>query len=147
MTTIGHAVQYVLSGWWRAIWQGSGSRQPEHSALGMKKYLDDSNPGDPYPVDLGVAEAGSESESKLLLQIYALTKDNISRVIQDMDDLWKHESTCQILESEEDKKNIEMLSHDDVGINIYTHHRALPYCVSRGHEIEICLSVVHPSSV
>ncbi len=62
---------------------------------------------------------GSKSGSELLLQIHALDQDSISKVIQDMDDLWKHESTCEVLQSEADQKNIELLSDDHVRTCIY----------------------------
>ncbi len=78
-----------------------------HSALEWKTT---------YPGDPDVTVAGSRSGSELLLQIYALTKGSIGKVIQEMDDLWKHESTREILDSEDDQQNIKLLSDDHVSI-------------------------------
>ncbi len=72
------------------------------------------NPGDP-DAEVEVNKHGSE----LLLQIYALTKGSITKVIQDMEELWKHESTREILDSKEDQKNIGLLRDDQVRIHAF----------------------------
>ena len=69
-----------------------------------------------YHGDPDVTLARSQSGSELLLQIYALTKGSIFKAIKQMDDLWKHESTREILDSEDDQQNIKLLSDDHVSI-------------------------------
>ncbi len=79
-----------------------GNRPPAHSALKLKPTSNDST------------QIGAKALSELTLQIYALNRGNIHQVIQAMEKLWEQETISVVLESEEDQKNIALLSDDQV---------------------------------
>ncbi len=90
-----------------------GNRPPAHSTLKLKLTSNDAT------------QIEAKALSELTLQIYALNKGNIHQVIQAMEKLWEQETTSVVLESEEDQKNIALLSDDQVRYIIYRSSRQL----------------------